>query len=419
MATAAQVKTKPAPKKAAEPKVQQFLWEGTDKRGNKVKGELPGQNMTLVKAELRKQGINANKVRKKPTALFGQRKKKISPLDIAVFTRQLATMMKAGVPLVQSFDIVAEGHDNASMRELLLRIKSDIEGGNNLANSLKQHPAYFDDLFCSLVESGEQSGALETMLDRIAIYKEKTEALKAKIKKAVKYPIAVVCVAIIVTAILLIKVVPTFQELFAGFGAELPAFTQMVINMSEWMQEWWLLLFVGIIGSTFGFIEAKKRSQAFNDALDRMSLKLPIVGDIMFKATVARFARTLATTFSAGVPLVDALDSVAGATGNVIYRTGVLKIKEEVSSGTQLNFSMKASGIFPAMAVQMTAIGEESGALDTMLDKVASYYENEVDNAVDGLTSLLEPLIMAVLGVLVGGLIIAMYLPIFQLGSVV
>lgn len=419
MATAAQAKTKPAAKKASEPKVQVFVWEGTDKRGNKVKGELPGQNITLIKAELRKQGINANKVRRKPTSLLGQRKKKITPLDIAVFTRQLATMMKAGVPLVQSFDIVAEGHDNASMRELLLQIKADIEGGNNLANSLQRHPQYFDDLFCSLVESGEQSGALETMLDRIAIYKEKTEALKSKIKKAVKYPIAVVCVAIIVTAILLIKVVPTFQELFAGFGAELPAFTQMVINLSEWMQEWWLILFAGGIAGAFGFIEAKKRSPAFNDALDRAAIKAPIVGDIVFKATVARFARTLATTFAAGVPLVDALESVAGATGNVIYRNAVLRIKEEVSSGTQLNFSMKATGVFPAMAVQMTAIGEESGALDTMLDKVATYYEDEVDNAVDGLTSLLEPLIMGVLGVLVGGLIIAMYLPIFQLGSVV
>lgn len=419
MATAAQAKAKPAAKKAAEPKVQVFVWEGTDKRGNKVKGELPGQNVTLIKAELRKQGIVAGKVKRKPASLFGQRKKKITPLDIAVFTRQLATMMKAGVPLVQSFEIVAEGHDNPSMRELLLRIKSDIEGGNNLANSLKQHPAYFDDLFCSLVESGEQSGALETMLDRIAIYKEKTEALKAKIKKAIKYPIAVICVAIIVTAILLIKVVPTFQELFAGFGAELPAFTQMVINLSEWMQEWWLILFASLIAGTFAFIEAKKRSPAFNDALDRAAIKAPIIGDIVFKATVARFARTLATTFAAGVPLVDALDSVAGATGNVIYRNAVLRIKEEVSSGTQLNFSMKATGVFPAMAVQMTAIGEESGALDTMLDKVATYYENEVDNAVDGLTSLLEPLIMGILGVLVGGLIIAMYLPIFQLGSVV
>ena len=419
MATAAQAKTKPAPKKVAEPKVQLFVWEGTDKRGNKVKGELPGQNITLIKAELRKQGINANKVRRKPTALFSQGKKKITPLDIAVFTRQLATMMKAGVPLVQSFDIVAEGHDNPSMRELLLKIKSDIEGGNNLANSLKQHPQYFDDLFCSLVESGEQSGALETMLDRVAIYKEKTEALKAKIKKAVKYPIAVVVVAVIVTAILLIKVVPTFQELFAGFGAELPAFTQMVIGLSEWMQEWWLALFGGLVAGSFAFIEAKKRYPAFNDALDRMAIKAPIVGNIVFKATIARFARTLATTFAAGVPLVDALDSVAGATGNVIYRNAVTKIKDDVSSGTQLNFSMKASGVFPAMAVQMTAIGEESGALDTMLDKVATYYEDEVDNAVDSLTSLLEPLIMAVLGVLVGGLIIAMYLPIFQLGSVV
>ena len=420
MATAAQAKPKTAPaKKIAEPKVQYFLWEGTDKRGNKVKGELPGQNITLIKAELRKQGINANKVRRKPTSLFGQRKKKITPLDIAVFTRQLATMMKAGVPLVQSFDIVAEGHDNPSMRELLLKIKADIEGGNNLANSLKQHPQYFDDLFCSLVESGEQSGALETMLDRVAIYKEKTEALKAKIKKAIKYPIAVIIVAIIVTAILLIKVVPTFQELFAGFGAQLPAFTLMVIGLSDWMQEWWLALLGGIIVASFGFIEAKKRFPAFNDALDKAAIKAPIIGNIVFKATIARFARTLATTFAAGVPLVDALESVAGATGNVIYRNAVNKIKEDVSSGTQLNFSMKASGVFPAMAVQMTAIGEESGALDAMLDKVATYYEDEVDNAVDGLTSLLEPMIMAILGVLVGGLIIAMYLPIFQLGNAV
>lgn len=418
MATATQAQSKPA-KKANTPKIQSFVWEGVDKKGNKIKGETPGQNITLVKAELRKQGIVANKVRKKPASLFGPKKKKISPMDVAVFTRQLATMMKAGVPLVQSFDIVADGHDNPSMRELLLKIKNDIEGGNNLATALKAHPAYFDDLFVSLVESGEQSGALETMLDRIAIYKEKTEALKAKIKKAIKYPIAVVVVAIVVTAILLIKVVPTFQELFEGFGAELPAFTQMVIGMSEWMQQWWFVLLIGGIVAGFTFAEAKKRSTEFNDFIDRTTLKLPVAGDIIFKATIARFARTLATTFSAGVPLVEALDSVSGATGNVVYRNAVNKIKEEVSSGTQLNFSMKSSGVFPAMAVQMTSIGEESGALDTMLDKVATYYEDEVDNAVDGLTSLLEPLIMAVLGVLVGGLIIAMYLPIFQLGSVV
>lgn len=418
MATATQAQSKPT-KKATPAKVQSFLWEGTDKRGNKVKGELNGSNMALIKAELRKQGIIAKKVRKKPKALFGASKKKITPMDVAVFTRQLATMMKAGVPLVQSFEIVADGHDNPSMRDLLLKIKADIEGGNNLANSLAAHPAYFDDLFVSLVDSGEQSGALETMLDRIAIYKEKTEALKAKIKKAIKYPIAVVCVAIVVTAILLIKVVPTFQELFAGFGAELPAFTQMVINLSEWMQEWWFILLLGGVGLGFCFSEAKKRSQAFADWLDRLALKLPVAGDILYKATIARFARTLATTFAAGVPLVDALESVAGATGNVVYRNAVNKIREDVSSGTQLNFSMRASGVFPAMAIQMTAIGEESGALDTMLDKVATYYEDEVDNAVDGLTSLLEPLIMAVLGVLVGGLIVAMYLPIFQLGSVV
>lgn len=416
MATAT-AQTKPSKKNV--PKVQTFVWEGLDKKGNKVKGESSAQNMTLVKAELRKQGIMANKVRKKPTALFSQRKKKITPMDVAVFTRQLATMMKAGVPLVQSFDIVADGHDNPSMRDLLLRIKADIEGGNNLATALQAHPSHFDDLFVSLVESGEQSGALETMLDRIAIYKEKSEALKAKVKKAIKYPVAVMVVAAVVTAILLIKVVPTFQELFAGFGAELPAFTQMVINLSEWMQEWWFIILIILVVSGFAFSEAKKRSPAFNDSIDRATLKLPVAGDIIYKATIARFARTLATTFSAGVPLVDALDSVAGATGNVVYRNAVNKIKEEVSSGTQLNFSMKSSGVFPAMAVQMTSIGEESGALDTMLDKVATYYEDEVDNAVDGLTSLLEPLIMAVLGVLVGGLIIAMYLPIFQLGSVV
>ena len=418
MATAAQAQTKQS-KKAAISKVQTFSWEGLDKKGNKVKGEIPGQNVTLVKAELRKQGIVANKVKKKVTSMLGARKKKITPLDIALFTRQLATMMKAGVPLVQSFEIVADGHDNASMRELLLKIKSDIEGGNNLATSLQAHPAYFDPLFVSLVESGEQSGALETMLDRIAIYKEKTEALKAKIKKAVKYPIAVLVVAAVVTAILLIKVVPTFQELFGSFGAELPAFTQMVINMSEWLQTWWwAVLLIGAL-TGIAFTETKKRSEAFRDAIDRFVLKLPVAGDIIYKATIARYARTLATTFSAGVPLVDALDSVSGATGNVVYRNAVDKIRDDVSSGTQLNFSMKSSGVFPAMAVQMTAIGEESGALDTMLEKVATYYEDEVDNAVDGLTSLLEPIIMAFLGVVVGGLIIAMYLPIFQLGSVV
>lgn len=415
---ATQAQSKATPKKAG-PKQTTFSWEGKDKKGNTIKGELSAANMTVVRAELRKQGINAQKVRKKSAPLFSKGPKKITPLDIAIFSRQLATMMKAGVPLVQSFEIVSDGLENPSMKELVLKIKAEVEAGNSLANALRANPLYFDDLFCSLVESGEQSGALETMLDRIAVYKEKTEALKAKIKKAVKYPISVVIVAIVVTAILLIKVVPTFQELFSGFGAELPAFTQMVINLSEWMQEWWLVCF-GILGITvYGVIEGKKRSEAFANSLDRMALKMPVVGDIVYQSTIARFARTLSTTFAAGVPLVEALDSVAGATGNVVYKNAVVKIKDEVSSGTQLNFSMKSSGVFPSMAIQMTAIGEESGALDTMLDKVATFYEDEVDNAVDGLTSLMEPIIMSVLGVLVGGLIIAMYLPIFQLGNVV
>ncbi len=415
MATATQAKTK----SKQSPSSTVFKWEGVDKKGNKVKGETTAANMTIVRATLRKQGINAKKVRKKPKDLFAASAKKITPLDIALFTRQLATMMKAGVPLVQSFEIVADGVDNPSMRDLVLKIKAEVEAGNSLAIAISKHPMYFDDLFCSLVDAGEQSGALETMLDRVAIYKEKSEALKLKIKKASKYPITVLIVASIVTAILLLKVVPVFEELFAGFGAELPAFTQMVIGLSEWMQEFWYMLLGGIIGTVFAFKQAKAKSQAFNDVYDRTILKLPVVGDIIFKATIARFARTLSTTFSAGVPLVEALVSVAGATGNVIYRNAVNTIKDEVSSGTQLNVSMRATDVFPPMAVQMVAIGEESGALDTMLDKVANYYEDEVDNAVDGLTSMMEPLIMAFLGVVIGGLIIAMYLPIFQLGSVV
>lgn len=416
MAVAQQASAKP--RKSTAPQTQMFVWSGTDRKGQKIKGEVSAANVAVAKAELRKQGINAKSVKKKPAALFSG-KKRITPLDISIFSRQLATMMKAGVPLVQSFDIVADGLENPTMKDLVVAIKNDVEAGNSLAGALKKHPLYFDELFCSLVDSGEQSGALETMLDRIATYKEKTEALKAKIKKAVKYPIAVIVVAVIVTTILLLKVVPTFEELFQGFGAELPAFTQMVIGMSRWMQDNWYI-FLGVIGgSVFGFIEAKKRSKPFSDAMDAVTLKLPVVGNILYQSTVARYARTLATTFAAGVPLVEALESVAGATGNVIYKNAVLKIKDEVSSGTQLNFSMKSTGLFPAMAVQMTAIGEESGSLDAMLDKVATHYEQEVDAAVDGLTSLLEPIIMAILGVVVGGLIIAMYLPIFELGNAI
>ena len=397
-----------------------FAYEGTDRKGKKIKGEMPGKNVALVKAQLRKQGINVQKIHKKGgNFLAGLAKGKVTPMDIAIFSRQLATMMKAGVPLVQSFEIVAEGLDNIAMKEVVNGIKGEVEGGNTFAGALKKYPLLFDDLFCSLVESGEQSGALETMLDRVATYKEKSELLKQKIKKALKYPITVIIVAIIVTVILLLKVVPVFQSMFSSFGAELPAFTQMVIHMSEFVQAYWFIMIVAVVGGIGGFVEAKKRIPAFNETLDRVALKMPIFGDLVYKSVVARFSRTLATTFAAGVPLIDALVSTAGTAGNVVYREAILKIRDDVATGQQLGFSMRQAGIFPAMALQMVAIGEESGALDAMLDKVATFYENEVDNAVDGLTSMMEPLIMAILGVLVGGLVVAMYLPIFQLGSVV
>jgi len=395
-----------------------YVWQGTDKNGNKKKGEIQGGSQSLVKAQLRKLGINPQKVKRKPKELFGTRKQKITPADIAVFTRQLATMMKSGIPLVQSFEIVGESLENPSMRELVLQIRDDVAAGNNFADTIRKHPRYFDDLFCNLVDAGEQSGALETMLDRLATYKEKSEALKAKIKKAMNYPIAVVVVALVVTGILLIKVVPQFAETFSSFGAELPAFTQFVLNLSDIaIAHWWKVLIALGIGG-FIFKEMKVRSQGFRNALDKLSLKLPIVGPIMNSSCYARFTRTLATTFAAGVPLVDALDSVAGATGNVVYSTATKKIKDDVTTGQQLNFAIKQTTLFPVMVTQMVGIGEESGALDSMLDKCAVYYEAEVDNAVDGLTALMEPMIMAVLGILVGGLMIAMYLPIFQLGSV-
>lgn len=397
-----------------------FIYEGIDRKGQKIKGEMTGKNLALTKVVLRKQGINVTKIyQKKKNVLEFLNKRSVKTLDITIFTRQLATMMKAGVPLVQSFEIVAEGLDNPAMREVVLGIKGEVEGGNTFAGALKKYPQYFDDLFCSLVASGEQSGALETMLDRIAIYKEKSELLKQKIKKAMKYPMAVLIVAFIVTVILMVKVVPVFQDLFSSFGADLPAFTQMVINMSKWMQAYWYVVII-IVGVVVGvFIEAKKRSKAFRDFLDRAALKAPIVGDLVYKAIIARYSRTLATTFAAGVPLIDALESTAGATNNVIYYNAVMRIREDVSTGQQLQFAMRTTNLFPSMAIQMVAIGEESGALDAMLDKVATHFENEVDNAVDGLTSMMEPLIMAVLGVLVGGLVIAMYLPIFKMGSVV
>ncbi|MCW9060060.1 MAG: type II secretion system F family protein [Gammaproteobacteria bacterium] len=395
-----------------------FHWEGKDKKGNKVKGQSLGTNEGIIKAELRRQGVTPTKVRKK-SALTAAKKKKITPKDIAIFSRQLATMLSAGVPLVQSFEIIGRGHDNPAMQDLIMAIKGDIEGGNTLAASFAKHPLYFDDLTCNLVEAGEHAGILETLLGKIATYKEKTEALKSKIKKAMFYPIAVVVVAFIVTAILLIFVVPTFQELFASFGADLPAFTMMVIGLSEFLQAWWWAVFGGIGLGIYAFIEGKKRSRKFNHILGRLSLKIPVVGDILTKATIARYARTMSTMFAAGVPLVEAMESVAGATGNILYEEAVYQMRDQVATGQQLQLAMAQTGLFPNMVVQMVAIGEESGSLDSMLAKVADFYEQEVDDAVDGLSSLLEPLIMAVLGVLIGGLIIAMYLPIFKLGAVV
>jgi len=399
-------------------KLEAFVWEGRDRKGNKTKGEMAGANVALIKAQLRKQGIMPDKVKKKPKPLFGG-KKKITPFDIAMLTRQLATMMKAGVPLVQSFDIVADGLENKGLQELVINLRNDIASGTGFAAALRKHPKHFDDLYCNLVDSGESAGALEQMLDRIATYLEKTELLKKKVKKAMTYPIAVIVVAIIVTAILLVKVVPQFESLFQGFGAELPLFTQFVVRLSEWMQKWWFVVLLGIVGTIFLFREARRRSQKFSDFVDKWVLKLPIVGEILDKSAVAKFGRVLSTTFAAGVPLVDALDSVSGATGNAIYRDAVLNIKNDVSSGTQLQASMRNQGVFPVMAVQLTAIGEESGNLDEMLGKVAEHYEAVVDDMVDNLTSLMEPMIMTVLGVLVGGLIVAMYLPIFQMGQVV
>ena len=404
---------------AAAIKNDLFAWEGTDKKGKKVKGESNASNPAMVKADLRRQGIKPVKVRKKSALFANAKKKKIIPKDIAIFMRQLSTMMGAGVPLVQSFEIIGRGHENPSMQELIMTIKADVESGGTLADTLRKHPLYFDELVCNLVAAGEQAGILEGLLDKIATYKEKTESMKAKIKKALTYPAAVMIVAFIVTAILLIFVVPTFEELFNDFGAELPAFTQMVIGLSEWMQSYWWTVILGVSGALWGFSQGKRRSPKFAHTLDRLILKAPIFGEIVTKAIIARFARTMSTMFAAGVPLVEAMESVAGASGNQVYKEGILDMRDNVSTGQQLQLTMQQTGLFPNMVVQMVAIGEESGSLDGMLAKVADFYEEEVDNAVDNLSSLLEPLIMGILGILVGGLIIAMYLPIFKMGSVV
>jgi type IV pilus assembly protein PilC len=396
-----------------------FVWTGLDKSGRKNQGEVLAASQALAKAQLRMQGISARTVRRKVRPLVSFGSKKIKSSDIALFTRQMATMMKAGVPLIQSFDIVADGVENQLMRNLVTDIKTDVAAGGGLAASLARHPKYFDDLFCSLVSSGENSGTLEVMLDRVATYKEKTEALRAKIKKAMTYPIAVMVVAIVVTGILLVKVVPTFAETFEGFGADLPDFTLLVLRISEFVQAWWFILLFAVIVASWSYSQAMLRSKQIRDRVDALSLKLPVVGGIIHDSVVARFSRTLSTTFAAGVPLVEALESTAGAAGNSVYSAAVYQIRDDVTAGTSLYQSIRSTGLFPTMLLQMTSIGEQSGALDEMLGKVADQYETLVDDAVDNLSSLMEPLVMSILGVLIGGLMIAMYLPIFMLGSVI
>jgi type IV pilus assembly protein PilC len=396
-----------------------YLWQGTNKQGRRVKGQLSGENVTQIRTELRRQGIAPIKIKKKPKDLFAPRKPKIKPADIAVFSRQLATMMSSGVPLMQSMQIIGEGHENASMQEMVLAIKADVESGTSLAESLAKFPLHFDDLYINLINAGEQSGTLETLLHEIADYQEKTEALKSKIRKALVYPSAIMVVAFIVTSILMIFVIPQFEALFTGFGADLPGLTKMVIALSQWFQEYWWLLFGGIIGAVLGFLAAKKRSRKLQHFLDRLLLKIPVIGNVLHKGAIARFARTFSTMFKAGVPMVEAMTSVAGATGNIVFSEATLVMRDDVATGTQLNKAMLDTDLFPNMVIQMTAIGEESGSLDAMLSKVADFFEREVDEAVDNMTALMEPLIMAFLGVVIGTLVIAMYLPIFKLGAVV
>lgn len=403
----------------AETAVKQipYTWEGTDKRGKRVRGKSIAASEAALRSDLRRQGLVPVRI-KKQTKLFSAGGK-VTVADIAVFSRQLATMLAAGIPLVQAFEIVGAGHDNQAMQRLILSIKADVEGGTALAEALARHPLHFDDLFVNLVEAGEQAGALESLLDKIATYKEKTEAIKKKIKKALFYPAAVMVVAVLVTVILLVFVIPEFENLFKGFGADLPGFTQAVINLSKFVQNQGWLLAITTAGGIYGFMWIKKRSRKVRHILDRLSLKAPIVGPILTKAAIARYARTLSTMFSAGVPLVEALESVAGATGNIVFENAVMRMRDEVATGQRLQRAMENTNLFPNMVVQMIAVGEESGSLDDMSSKVADFYEDDVDAAVDSMSSLLEPLIMLILGVLVGGLVIAMYLPIFKMGAVI
>ena len=411
------IKKEPVARSTME--MQPFVWEGTDKRGVKMKGEQVAKNANLLRAELRRQGIMPGVVKPKPKPLFGAAGKAVGAKDISFFSRQMATMMKSGVPIVSALEIIGSGHKNPRMKKLVDTIRTDIEGGSSLYEAISKHPVQFDELYRNLVRAGEGAGVLETVLDTVATYKENIEALKGKIKKALFYPAMVVLVAIIVSAILLLFVVPQFEEVFKGFGAELPAFTQMIVAMSRFMISYWWLMLIVSVGAVAGLIFAYKRSPAMQHTMDRVILKVPVIGEIMNNSSIARFARTTAVTFKAGVPLVEALGIVAGATGNKVYEEGVLRMRDDVSVGYPVNMAMKQINLFPHMVIQMTAIGEEAGALDTMLFKVAEYYEQEVNNAVDALSSLLEPMIMVFIGTIVGGMVIGMYLPIFKLGAVI
>ncbi|WP_371195148.1 type II secretion system F family protein [Glaciecola sp. SC05] len=399
--------------------IETFIWQGADRAGKKAKGEISAGSVLEAKNMLRRQGISAKSVKKQPKPLFSFGDKKANAQDVTLLSRQIATMLNAGVTLIQSLEMIGQGSTKPSVRKMMAAITEDVKAGNPFNSALRKFPLQFDDLYCDLVETGEQSGSLETIYERIAIYKEKAEALKSKIKKAMFYPIAVLVVALIVTVILLIYVVPTFEEIFSGFGAELPAFTQMVLRLSNFVQSYGIFILGGLVAAGMLFVRAHRASPSLRDSIDAKILKIPAIGEILKKAAVARFARTLSTTFAAGVPLIAALDSAAGASGNAIFRDAIMLIKKEVAGGIQMNTAMRSSKVFPPMVIQMVAIGEESGSVDSMLGKIATIYEAEVDDMVDGLTALLEPMIMAVLGVVIGGLIIAMYLPIFNMGSVI
>ena len=411
------IKKEPVARSTME--LQPFVWEGTDKRGVKMKGEQPAKNANLLRAELRRQGITPSIVKQKPKPLFGGAGSAVGAKDIAFFSRQMAIMMKSGVPIVSALEIIASGHKNPRMKKLVETIRTDIEGGSSLHEAISRHPVQFDELYRNLVRAGEGAGVLETVLDTIATYKENIEGLKGKIKKALFYPVMVIVVAMLVSSIMLIFVVPQFEDVFKGFGAELPAFTQMIVNLSRFLVSWWWVILFVLLGAAAGFIYAYKRSPKMQHGMDRLILKVPVIGQIMHNSAIARFARTTAVTFKAGVPLVEALGIVAGATGNKVYEEAVLRMRDDVSVGYPVNMAMKQVNLFPHMVIQMTAIGEEAGALDTMLFKVAEYFEQEVNNAVDALSSLLEPMIMVFIGTIVGGMVIAMYLPIFKLGAVV